>query len=111
LEIEQLLRYGWQSLLHPEDRAATLEQWTETVRSGSDQYQVHHRLRCYDGTYRWMLTTAHPYRDAAGHSPPAKTPLSRRLERGFQVMGLGRVELPTSRLSDRNQALAYADQR
>src|SRR5918998_3867872 len=66
IEREQLLRDGWQQLVHPEDRTRTVEQWTEATRTGSDCYQIQHRLRSHDGSYRWMLTTAQPYRDAEG---------------------------------------------
>ncbi|HEX2251226.1 MAG TPA: PAS domain-containing protein [Gemmatimonadales bacterium] len=65
LQRERLLRDGWQQLLHPEDRARSLELWTEALRTGQ-KYQVQHRLRSHDGTYRWLLTTALPYRDAEG---------------------------------------------
>ncbi|HEX7336542.1 MAG TPA: PAS domain-containing protein [Gemmatimonadales bacterium] len=66
IEREKLLLDGWQQLLHPDDRVETLERWTEAVRGGADKYQVQHRLRCHDGSFRWMLTTALPYRDAEG---------------------------------------------
>ncbi len=61
-----LLQDGWQELVHPEDRARTVELWMETVRTGADRFQIQHRLRCHDGSYRWMLTSALPYRDADG---------------------------------------------
>ena len=61
-----LLREGWQQLVHPEDRSHTLELWTETIHTGADRFQMQHRFRRYDGTYRWMLTTALPYRDTGG---------------------------------------------
>ena len=63
---EQLLLDGWFNLLHPEDRVRTVELWRETIRAGAERYQHQHRLRCHDGSYRWMLTTALPYRDAEG---------------------------------------------
>ena len=63
---EALLRDGWQQLIHPEDRAQTLELWTEAIRTGADRFQMQHRLRSHDGSYRWMLTTALPYRDGEG---------------------------------------------
>ncbi|HZN98703.1 MAG TPA: response regulator [Gemmatimonadales bacterium] len=66
VERDQLLMDGWQQLLHPEDRTQTIELWQETIRTNGDRYQIQHRLRCHDGTYHWMLTTALPYRDADG---------------------------------------------
>jgi PAS domain S-box-containing protein len=66
LDRDQLLIDGWQELVHPEDRARTIELWQETISTRADRYQVQHRLRCHDGSYRWMLTTALPYRDSDG---------------------------------------------
>jgi PAS domain S-box-containing protein len=63
---ELLLQHGWQQLVHPEDRAQSRELWTESIRTGADRFQVQHRLRCHDGSYRWMLTTALPFRDNGG---------------------------------------------
>jgi two-component system, sensor histidine kinase len=63
---EALLRDGWKPLLHPEDQAKTVELWSNTVSTGADRFQIQHRLRCHDGSYRWMLTTALPYRDEGG---------------------------------------------
>ena len=66
LEREQLLMNGWQQLLHPEDRARTIDLWQETIAGRAERFQVQHRLRCHDGSYRWILTTALPYRGADG---------------------------------------------
>jgi PAS domain S-box-containing protein len=66
LERAQLLMDGWQQLLHPEDRARTIELWRDTTRTRGERYQIQHRLRWHDGSYRWMLTTALPYRDTQG---------------------------------------------
>ncbi len=65
---EKLLLNGWQQLIHPEDRARTEELWTDAIRTEAEKYQIQHRLRCHDGSYRWMLTTALPYRDAGGRT-------------------------------------------
>ncbi|HET6837492.1 MAG TPA: PAS domain-containing protein [Gemmatimonadales bacterium] len=61
-----LLQHGWQQLVHPDDLAQTQKLWRETIRTRADRFQMQHRLRRHDGTYRWMLTTALPYRDAEG---------------------------------------------
>jgi PAS domain S-box-containing protein len=63
---DRLLQQGWYEVVHPEDRAQILELWSETVRTGAERFQMQHRLRCHDGSYRWMLTTALPYRDPGG---------------------------------------------
>jgi len=57
---------GWPDLvLHPDDRARCLEQWTRALREGTD-YEIEVRNRRYDGEYRWFLTRAVPIRDEAG---------------------------------------------
>jgi PAS domain S-box-containing protein len=66
IDREQLLLDGWERLIHPDDRDRTIALWSETVRAGGDQYQLQHRLRHRDGSYRWTLTTALPYRGYAG---------------------------------------------
>ena len=66
LRPEELRLGGWQQAIHPEDRARTVELWTEAVHRGLERYHVQHRIRRHDATYRWMLTTALPYRDAQG---------------------------------------------
>jgi PAS domain S-box-containing protein len=63
---EQLLLNGWARLVHPEDCDDAIALWTETVRTGGDQYQLQHRLRYRDGSYRWVLSTALPYRGYGG---------------------------------------------
>ncbi len=46
---------GWLSLIHPEDRAAA-EQAVEDNRLGrSEGYRSEYRMRCADGSYRWVL--------------------------------------------------------
>jgi PAS domain S-box-containing protein len=63
---ERLVLDGWQQLLHPDDRAGTVELWNEAIRTGAEKYVAQHRMRSQDGSYRWMLTVASPYRDAGG---------------------------------------------
>jgi PAS domain S-box-containing protein len=63
---EAALGEGWAEALHPEEREAVLHAWREAVRAGAAHFQREHRLRQRDGGWRWMLTTAVPYRDAGG---------------------------------------------
>jgi PAS domain S-box-containing protein len=63
---DQLRGDGWQEALHPDDRQTTVAAWSEAVRTGEDRYQIEHRMHYHDGTWRWVLTTAVPYRDADG---------------------------------------------
>jgi PAS domain S-box-containing protein len=59
LKLEQIQGVGWQELIHPEDRERTIKVWTQAVEMGTN-YEVEHRLRQADGTYRWHLTRALP---------------------------------------------------
>jgi PAS domain S-box-containing protein len=57
---------GWADALHPDERHPVLAGWRQAVREEAERFQVGHRLRNRDGAWRWMLTTAVPYRDPAG---------------------------------------------
>ncbi len=57
---------GWVEGLHPDDRERVRAQWGQSVAVGMP-YQVEYRLRRHDGQYRWILSRAHPRRDAEGH--------------------------------------------
>src|SRR4051794_8636023 len=41
-----------------------VEAWTRSRTTG-EPYDVEHRIRLADGSYRWMRSRAHPRRDAA----------------------------------------------
>jgi len=56
---------AWLDVLHPDDRAPTLDRWADSLESG-DPYTFHFRLRRSDGAYRWHLVRATPERDAGG---------------------------------------------
>jgi PAS domain S-box-containing protein len=63
---EELGVNGWQQIIHDDDRARTVELWVESVKTSAERYQIQHRLRRHDASYRWMLTTALPYRGPGG---------------------------------------------
>jgi PAS domain S-box-containing protein len=56
---------GWSGGIHPEDREATLGAWADSVASG-EPYDVEHRVRRQDGSYRWARSRAFPRRSAEG---------------------------------------------
>ncbi len=56
---------NWPTFLHPDDVAATLASWEQSVRTG-ENHQVEYRLRRADGVYRWFLVRANPMRDGKG---------------------------------------------
>lgn len=63
---EQSLGAGWTSYVHDEDLPAASRTWSRALRTSS-RYEIQERLRGADGTYRWMLCRAHPYRDSSGN--------------------------------------------
>lgn len=67
LSFDELIGDGWLEVVHTEDRAATVDTWRAAIRTSASTFQVEHRLRAYDGTWRWYLTTAVPYRDGSGN--------------------------------------------
>jgi PAS domain S-box-containing protein len=54
-----MLGDGWIAIVHPEDRARTLDVWARAMRDKTPA-SSEHRLRNPDGTYRWMAVTAVP---------------------------------------------------
>lgn len=57
---------GWRALIHPDDLAATKEEWEFASKSGV-KLVIEHRFRAADGEYRWHLTRNIPYRDEQGN--------------------------------------------
>ena len=55
----------WADGLHPEDRSRTFEVWGKSVGSG-EPYDIEHRVKMRDGSFRWMHSRAYPRRDEAG---------------------------------------------
>ncbi len=55
----------WIRSFHPEDRARTLQTWAAAVESGGP-YDIEHRMRTGDGSYRWMRSRAMARRGSAG---------------------------------------------
>ncbi|RYZ22883.1 MAG: PAS domain S-box protein [Chitinophagaceae bacterium] len=57
---------GWAALVHPDDMGETMRVWQEAVGSQNDHYEVAHRMRGHDGSYRWFLTRGVPLKNEAG---------------------------------------------
>jgi PAS domain S-box-containing protein len=53
----EALGYGWLASIHPEDRDRTLQGWQAALVQGG-LYEMEHRLRSADGSYRWFLSRA-----------------------------------------------------
>ena len=55
----------WDAFVHPEDRDRALLYWKTTIETGTP-YEIEHRLRGADGTYRWFQGRGRPIRNAEG---------------------------------------------
>ncbi len=45
----------WESRVHPDDRDATMEALQKHLNGMSQTYTSEHRLRCKDGSYKWIM--------------------------------------------------------
>ncbi|MBK6971857.1 MAG: PAS domain S-box protein [Sterolibacteriaceae bacterium] len=55
--------------VHPDDRARTMEALECHIRGECEFYECEHRLRCKDGSYRWVLGRGKVIERAADGSP------------------------------------------
>jgi PAS domain S-box-containing protein len=62
---EQSARDWPHLVLHPDDYSSCMEQWTKSLREGTE-YEIEVRNRRYDSEYRWWLTRAVPVKDPLG---------------------------------------------
>ncbi|HEX8896685.1 MAG TPA: PAS domain-containing protein, partial [Terriglobales bacterium] len=63
--IEELQAWATADIVHPDDLANTIAEWTHSVETG-DVFDIDHRLRRPDGSYRWFHTRGVCLRDAKG---------------------------------------------
>jgi PAS domain S-box-containing protein len=56
---------SWGDAVHPDDLAPSVAAWTRAVSTG-EPYDIEHRVRFRDGSYRWMHSRAYPRRDGTG---------------------------------------------
>lgn len=61
----EAIDWGWADAIHPNDRASSSARYAGAVASGQPLRQQH-RIRGTDGTHRWFLIRAQPFRDDAG---------------------------------------------
>jgi PAS domain S-box-containing protein len=64
--LEDLLGWGWGSLVHPDDFPSFLEDWRAALAVG-EPMEGELRLRLADGDYRWFLMRNVPLRDELGN--------------------------------------------
>ena len=46
----------WESRIHPDDRQAVLTSDADYVAGKASRYELEYRLRCKDGSYKWILS-------------------------------------------------------
>lgn len=107
---------GWLEAVHPDDRAATMDAWSDAYSTHS-RYEVEHRLRRADGSHVPMIARAIPILEPATgevrewigfHTDVSEL---RRAERDLRLLTLElerRVEQRTSELNDAHRALKEA---
>lgn len=59
--------WDWSSVLHPDDLQNCIDKWRHAFKTGNP-YEIEYRFkRAADGSYRWHLGRATPFKDAAGN--------------------------------------------
>ena len=56
----------WNSLIHPEDKKEVMAKFNDYLTKASGTYKNTYRLRCKDGSYRWVLTRGKAVWDSSG---------------------------------------------
>jgi PAS domain S-box-containing protein len=65
-EMEEILGWGWQDMVHPDDLQTCNERWARSLKTG-EVYSIEFRLRrASDASYRWHLGRALPLLDSDG---------------------------------------------
>jgi PAS domain S-box-containing protein len=64
--MEDILGWGWGSLVHPDDLTRYVGGWQAAVATG-EPMESESRVRRMDGDYRWLLIRNVPLRDELGH--------------------------------------------
>ena len=62
---EEMKGWGWLSVIHPDDQELTSQAWIQAVQTKS-LYEIEHRLRTVDGSYRDFSVRAVPVLDDNG---------------------------------------------
>jgi PAS domain S-box-containing protein len=65
LSLDDLLRRGWESIVHRDDRASFLDERRASLAAG-EPMESEVRIRMADGNYRWLLIRNVPLRDELG---------------------------------------------
>ncbi|HJZ73162.1 MAG TPA: sigma 54-interacting transcriptional regulator [Vicinamibacterales bacterium] len=63
--LDELRRWGTSDAVHPADLPRVSAAWKHAVETG-DSYEFEHRIRRFDGEYRWFQSRGLPLRDPDG---------------------------------------------
>jgi PAS domain S-box-containing protein len=63
--LEELKNWAVNDTVHPDDLPAVMAAWMQSVRTG-EPYDIEHRIRRADGSYRWFRVSGLPARDREG---------------------------------------------
>jgi formate hydrogenlyase transcriptional activator len=63
--LEELKAWSMTDAVHPDDRTCTVATWRSSIETGQP-YELDHRLRRFDGAYRWFHAAGLPIQDADG---------------------------------------------
>ncbi len=64
-DLRELSGRGWLDIIHPEDRDGVAAAWQRSVQT-REPMDVTHRLRRFDGEYRWFQARVEPFLDENG---------------------------------------------
>jgi PAS domain S-box-containing protein len=65
MRFEEFKHGGWEALIHPADFPGTIKAFSHAIETGTP-YETAHRLRRWDGEYRWHQARGDPLRDRDG---------------------------------------------
>ena len=59
LSFEEILKAGWTTCLHPDDKVRIENVWQSTIQN-NEAFKEEHRFQCSDNQTIWVITEAHP---------------------------------------------------
>jgi PAS domain S-box-containing protein len=92
----------WDSRIHPDDRDGAYVDVGKHLRGETEQYVNEHRLRCKDGTYKWILDRGQIVSRAADGSP------LRFIGTHVDISDRKKIELTLQELEARQSAIIKA---